>query len=92
MTKLIDRFPLMQTKVKPSICFIMTDNWIALTSRFVVDAQERRKVKAKFNRKLLQQFDEEENIIVRGLDQDVERLMPGLGSLGTRALPFLNGI
>jgi small-conductance mechanosensitive channel len=71
LTKLIDRFPLKQTKVEPSIYFVMTDNWIEITLRFVVDAQERRKVKAQLNRELLHQFEEEENITVASATFDI---------------------
>ena len=71
LTKLIDRFPLKQTKVEPSIYFVMTDNWIEITLRFVVDAQERRKVKDQLNRELLQQFDEEENITIASATFDI---------------------
>jgi small-conductance mechanosensitive channel len=70
LTKLIDRFPLKQTKVEPSIYFVMTDNWIEITLRFVVDAQERRKVKAQLYRELLQQF-KEENITVASATFDI---------------------
>ena len=71
LTRLIDRFPLKQTKVEPSIYFVMTDNWIEITLRFVVDAQERRKVKAQLNRELLHQFEEEENITVASATFDI---------------------
>jgi small-conductance mechanosensitive channel len=71
LTKLIDRFPLKQTTVEPSIYFVMTDNWIEITLRFVVDAQERRKVKAQLNRELLQHFEEEENITIASATFDI---------------------
>ena len=71
LTKLIDRFPLKQTTVEPSVYFVMTDNWIEITLRFVVDAQERRKVKAQLNRELLQQFDEEADITVASATFDI---------------------
>ncbi len=71
LAKLVDRFPLKQTKVEPSIYFVMTDNWIEITLRFVVDAQERRKVKAQLNRELLQQFEEEEDITVASATFDI---------------------
>jgi len=71
LTKLIDRFPLKQTTVEPSIYFVMTDNWIEITLRFIVDAQERRKVKAQLNRELLQQFEKEENITVASATFDI---------------------
>jgi len=71
LTRLVDRFPLKQTTVEPSIYFVMTDNWIEITLRFVVDAQERRKVKAQLNRELLQQFEEEENITIASATFDI---------------------
>jgi small-conductance mechanosensitive channel len=71
LAKLIDRFPLKQTTVEPSIYFVMTDNWIEITLRFVVDAQERRKVKAQLNRELLQQFDEETNVTIASATFDI---------------------
>jgi small-conductance mechanosensitive channel len=71
LTRLIDRFPLKQTTVEPSVYFVMTDNWIEITLRFVVDAQERRKVKAQLNRELLQQFEEEENITIASATFDI---------------------
>ena len=71
LTKLTDRFPLKQTTVEPSIYFVMTDNWIEVTLRFVVDAQERRKVKAQLNRDLLQQFQVEDNITIASATYDI---------------------
>jgi len=71
LTKLIDRFPLKQTKVEPSIYFVMTDNWIEITLRFIVDAQERRKVKAQLNRELLQIFEGEKNITIASATFDI---------------------
>jgi len=71
LNKLIDRFPLKQTTVEPAVYFVMTDNWIEITLRFVVDAQERRKVKAQLNRELLQQFEAEENITVASATFDI---------------------
>ena len=71
LVKLIDRFPLKQTKVEPTIYFVMTDNWIEITLRFVMDAQEGRKVKAQLNRELLQQFEEEENITIASATFDI---------------------
>lgn len=71
LAKLADRFPLKQTKVEPSIYLVMTDNWIEITLRFVVDAQDRRKVKAQLNRELLQQFEEEVNITIASATFDI---------------------
>ena len=64
LNKMIDRYPLKDTKVEPTLYLAMTDNWIEMTLRFVVDAQERRRVKDQLHRELLQYFQAEENIKV----------------------------
>jgi len=64
LNKMIDRYPLKDTKVEPTLYLAMTDNWIEMTLRFVVDAQERRRVKDQLHRDLLQHFQAEENIKV----------------------------
>ena len=60
----IDLYPLKDTKVEPTLYLAMTDNWIEMTLRFVVDAQERRKVKGQLHLDLLQHFQAEESITV----------------------------
>ena len=64
LSRMIDRYPLKDTKVEPTLYLAMTDNWIEMTLRFVVDAQARRKVKDQLHRDLLQHFQAEENITV----------------------------
>jgi small-conductance mechanosensitive channel len=64
LSRMIDRFPLKETTVEPTLYLAMTDNWIELTLRFVVDAQERRKVKGRLHRDLLQHFQAEEKIAI----------------------------
>jgi len=64
LSRMIDRYPLKDTKVEPTLYLAMTDNWIELTLRFLVDAQERRGVKDRLHRELLQNFQADENIAV----------------------------
>ena len=64
LSKMIDRYPLKDSKVEPTLYLAMTDNWIEITLRFVVDAQERRRVKDEMHRDLLQHFQAEENITI----------------------------
>jgi small-conductance mechanosensitive channel len=64
LSRMLDRFPLKETKVEPTLYLAMTDNWIELTLRFVVDAQERRKVKGQLHRDLLQHIQAEKKIAV----------------------------
>jgi len=64
LNKMIDRYPLKDTKVEPTLYLAITDNWIELTLRFLVDAQERRGVKDRLHRELLHYFQAEEKIEV----------------------------
>jgi len=64
LSRLVDRYPLKESKVEPTLYLAMTDNWIEMTLRFVVDAQERRRVKDHLHRELLLNFQAEENISV----------------------------
>jgi small-conductance mechanosensitive channel len=64
LSRLVDRYPLKELKVEPTLYLAMTDNWVEITLRFVVDAQARRKVKDQLHRELLQHFQAEENISV----------------------------
>jgi small-conductance mechanosensitive channel len=59
LSRMIDRFPLKETKVEPALYLALTDNWIEMTLRFVVDARERRKVTGQLHRELLQRFQAE---------------------------------
>jgi small-conductance mechanosensitive channel len=64
LTRMIDRYPLKQTKVEPTLYLAMADNGIEVTLRFLVDAQERRTVKGRLHRELLQYFQADENITI----------------------------
>ena len=64
LNRMIDRYPLKDTRVESTLYLAMTDNWIELTLRFLVDAQERRGVKDRLHRELLQYFQAEENISI----------------------------
>ena len=64
LDKMADRFPLQHAKVEPAIYLAMADSWIEITLRYIVKAQERRKVKGQLNRDLLQHFQAEKEISV----------------------------
>lgn len=57
--------------VEPSVYIAMTDNWIELTLRYVVEARNRRTVKAEMHSDLLQCFDEEPGIKVASVTIDI---------------------
>jgi small-conductance mechanosensitive channel len=64
LSRLVDRYPLKELTVEPTLYLAMTDNWVEITLRFVVDAQERRRVKDRLHQELLQHFQAEEKITV----------------------------
>jgi small-conductance mechanosensitive channel len=61
---LMERYPLHEQSVQPRLYVVMTDNWIELTLRYVVEARERRKVTGQLHQELLQHFEEEPDISV----------------------------
>jgi small-conductance mechanosensitive channel len=62
LIKMIDQYPLKQTRVDPTLYLAMSDKGIEVTLRFLVDAQERRAVKGRLHRELLEYFQADENI------------------------------
>jgi small-conductance mechanosensitive channel len=59
------RYPALQeTPVEPSLYMMMTDNWVELMLRYVVDPRKRRGVKADLHRDLLQHFAQEPTVTV----------------------------
>jgi len=64
LEKMMDRYPLQQTQVEPATYITMTDNWIEITLRYIVRAQERRAVKGELHRELLQDLQADPEITV----------------------------
>jgi small-conductance mechanosensitive channel len=64
LSLLKERYPLEEMAVEPSLYLVMTDNWIEMTLRYVVEARKRRSGRAEMHRKLLQRFQAEEQITV----------------------------
>ena len=68
---MLDRYPLQRTQVEPSIYLTMTDNWIDLTLRYIVDARERRAIKGQLHRELLQRFEQDDQITIASATIDI---------------------
>jgi small-conductance mechanosensitive channel len=81
LSRMIDRYPLQQTQVEPTIYLAMTDNWIELTLRYIVDARARRKVKGELHQELLQHFQAEESITVASMTVEIVGFPPLSGEL-----------
>lgn len=58
----MQRYPVRESSVAPRLYTLMTDNWIELTLRYVVDARERRQVTHRLHRELLSHFQTEQEI------------------------------
>jgi small-conductance mechanosensitive channel len=69
--KMLERYPLQRTQVAPTIYLTITDNWIELTLRYIVDARERRKIKGQLHQELLQHFEEETTITVASMTVEI---------------------
>jgi small-conductance mechanosensitive channel len=57
-------YPVQRASVEPTLYVVMTDNWIEITLRYVVEARERRQVKGQLHRELLERFESEPGITV----------------------------
>lgn len=79
--KMMERYPLQQTQVEPTIYMTMTDNWIEITLRYVVRAQERRAVKGELHRELLQDFRAVPDITVASTTIEIVGLPPIKGEV-----------
>jgi small-conductance mechanosensitive channel len=64
LRSLRDAYPVHKATVEPTLYLVMTDNWIELTLRYVVEAQARRQVKTQLHHELLQHFESEAEITV----------------------------
>ena len=64
LREMVHRYLVHDTPVESALYIVMTDNWIELTLRYVVEARERRQVKGQLHQELLQHFESEPEITV----------------------------
>ncbi len=62
--------------MEPSLYIVMTDNWIAMTLRYIVEAWERRQVKARLHQELLQHFEAEPEITIASVTVEIVGFPP----------------
>ena len=82
LSKMVDRYPLQRTQVEPSVYLTMTDNWIEITLRYIVDARERRTTKGQLHRELLQHFEIEDKVTVASMTVEIVGFPPLKGVVG----------
>jgi len=75
-------YPLEDTVVEPTLYVVMTDNWIEMTLRYVVEARNRRPVTAQLHRELLQRFEADEQITVASATFEIVGFPPLRGEPG----------
>ncbi|MGD8969336.1 MAG: mechanosensitive ion channel [Anaerolineae bacterium] len=86
LQRLMKRYPVHEQSVQPRLYIVMTDNWIELTLRYVVEVRERRNVMGRLHNELLQHFDELPDITVASATFEIVGFPPlksDLGSPGT---------
>jgi hypothetical protein len=73
---MVERYLVHDTPVEPTLYVVMTDNWIEMTLRYVVEARERRAVKGRLHQELLQEFESEPNITVASATFEIVGMPP----------------
>jgi small-conductance mechanosensitive channel len=77
MDEMLKKYPVLhETGLEPSLYVVMTDNWVEMTLRYVVEARERRAVKGELHRELLEHFQEEEDITVASATVEIVGFPP----------------
>ena len=75
--EMIKKYPsLTAVPVEPSVYIAMTDNWIELTLRYIVEARDRRSIKGQIHGELLKSFGEEADITVASTTVDIVKFPP----------------
>jgi small-conductance mechanosensitive channel len=80
---MMEHYPVLpDTPMEPMIFITMTDNWIEMTLRYIVEAWQRRTVRAQLHRELLQCFEAEPAITVASATYDIVGFPPLKGDIG----------
>jgi small-conductance mechanosensitive channel len=86
----LDRYPLHEPAVEPALYVVMTDNWIEMTLRFILEAHERRKIRAQLHHELLQRFESEPNITVASVTMEIVGFPPLQSNDTTHGVPSVS--
>ena len=71
------RYPVLDDlPITPTLYTVMTDNWVEMTLRYVVETRQRRSVKAELHRELLEHFAEIPNITVASMTVEIVGFPP----------------
>jgi small-conductance mechanosensitive channel len=74
---MMKRYPVLRdTPVEPMLYVVMTDNWIEMTLRYVVEARNRRTVKGRLHHTLLRRFEAEPDITIASMTVEIVGFPP----------------
>lgn len=77
LQKAVGPYPaLHEASVEPTLYTVMTDNWIEIMLRYVVDPRKRRTVNGKLHRELLQRFEKERDVTVASMTVEIVGFPP----------------
>lgn len=62
--KLGEKYYLPRRDIEPAVYIALTDNWISLSVRYVVSVRNRRILRAKISRAILEEFEKDEHITI----------------------------
>jgi small-conductance mechanosensitive channel len=71
ITKLGEKYYLPKKPVDPVIFLTLTDNWINLNIRYVTDTKERRVIRDKLSKLILNEIEKSKNITIASENIDV---------------------
>jgi small-conductance mechanosensitive channel len=87
LQEMIKRYPLQQASVIPQLYTRMTDNWVELTLRYVVEARERREATAQLHQVLLEHIEQEPDVTVASATFEIVGFPPLRRDDDTAAAP-----
>lgn len=77
MQEMRHRYPILEDlPVTPTLYTVMTDNWVEMTLRYVVETRKRRTVKADLHRELLEHFSKTPTITVASMTVEIVGFPP----------------
>jgi small-conductance mechanosensitive channel len=77
LQEMMKRYPVLRdTPVESTLYVVMTDNWIEMTLRYVVEARNRRTVKGQLHHTLLQRFETEPDITIASMTVEIVGFPP----------------
>jgi len=84
LKKIDKKYLLKKTAIEPTLYVTLTDNWIEMTLRYVVNFSERREVKGKLYYELLKTFEAESTITIASSTIEIVGFPPlkNIGEMG----------